>query len=224
MPFKGTLKELKHQDKEVNVLIESDDKLKTLYNIVNLIEGNKRHTSIHAAGIVISREKLDEVVPIKETDEINLTEYTIDYLEELGLLKMDFLALRNLTIIQNVLELIEKEKGIDIGDTLIVDPAKSEKIDEYANILYELRKAKGMTEEQAKQLVLDPVYYGMMMVKQNEAYGLVSKYKDYSRGLYLCSSHNEDGARKTSAEFLATMVRCCGDYWQDIFVAGTVIP
>lgn len=59
---------------------------------------------------------------------------------------------------------------------------------------------------------------------ENEAYRLVSKYEDYSRGLYLCSSNNEDGARKTSAEFLATMVRCCGDYWKDIFVAGTVIP
>ena len=69
---------------------------------------------------------------------------------------------------------IANEKGIDIGDTLIIDPAKSEKIDEYANILYELRKAKGMTEEQAKQLVLDPVYYGMMMVKTSEADGLVS--------------------------------------------------
>ena len=69
---------------------------------------------------------------------------------------------------------IAKEKGIDIGDTQIVDPAKSEKINEYANTLYELRKAKGMTEEQAKQLILDPVYYGMMMVKLNEADGLVS--------------------------------------------------
>lgn len=67
-----------------------------------------------------------------------------------------------------------KQKGIEIGDTKIVDPAKSEKINEYANTLYELRKAKGMTEEQAHQLVLDPVYYGMLMVKLNEADGLVS--------------------------------------------------
>ena len=67
-----------------------------------------------------------------------------------------------------------KEKGIDIGNTPIIDPAKAENIKEYAQILYELRKAKGMTEEQAYQLVLDPVYYGMMMVKQNEADGLVS--------------------------------------------------
>ena len=69
---------------------------------------------------------------------------------------------------------IAKEKGVDIGKTQIIDPAKSEKINEYANTLFELRKAKGMTEEQAYQLVLDPVYYGMMMVKKEEADGLVS--------------------------------------------------
>ena len=67
-----------------------------------------------------------------------------------------------------------KEKEIELGDTQIIDPAKSEKIDEYANTLYELRKAKGMTEEQAKKLVLEPIYFGMMMIKLNEADGLVS--------------------------------------------------
>ena len=69
---------------------------------------------------------------------------------------------------------IAKEKGINIGDTKIIDPAKSEKLEEYANTLYELRKSKGMTEEQAHKLVLDPVYFGMMMVKLDEADGLVS--------------------------------------------------
>lgn len=69
---------------------------------------------------------------------------------------------------------LAKEKSIDIGDTQIIDPEKSDKINEYANTLYELRKNKGMTEEQAKQLVLDPVYYGMIMVKLGEADGLVS--------------------------------------------------
>ena len=69
---------------------------------------------------------------------------------------------------------IAKEKEINIGDTKIIDPAKSEKLEEYANTLYELRKAKGMTEEQAHKLVLDPVYFGMMMVKLDEADGLVS--------------------------------------------------
>jgi len=69
---------------------------------------------------------------------------------------------------------IAKENGIDIADIKIIDPAKSENINEYANTLYELRKAKGMTEEQAQKLAIDPVYYGMLMVKLGEADGLVS--------------------------------------------------
>lgn len=84
------MKELKHKDKEINVLIEHDDKLKLLETIVNLIEGAKRHTSIHAAGIVISYKPLYEILPIKPNDDISVTEYTMDYLEELGLIKMDF--------------------------------------------------------------------------------------------------------------------------------------
>ena len=67
-----------------------------------------------------------------------------------------------------------KENNIDLGDTLIINPKTSEKTENYANELYELRKAKGMTLEDAKKLVLDEVYYGMMMVKLNDADGLVS--------------------------------------------------
>ena len=69
---------------------------------------------------------------------------------------------------------IAEENSIDITGTEIIDPQKSEKTEKYANELYELRKAKGMTEEQAHTLVQDPVYFGMMMVKMNEADGLVS--------------------------------------------------
>lgn len=69
---------------------------------------------------------------------------------------------------------IAEENSIDIAGTEIIDPQKSEKTEKYANELYELRKAKGMTEEQAHTLVQDPVYFGMMMVKMNEADGLVS--------------------------------------------------
>ncbi len=69
---------------------------------------------------------------------------------------------------------IAKEKNIDLGETKIIDPSKSNETKRYAQELYELRKAKGMTEEQANQLVLEPVYYGMMMVKLDEADGLVS--------------------------------------------------
>ena len=69
---------------------------------------------------------------------------------------------------------LANKKNIDLGETKIIDPAKSNETKRYAEELYELRKAKGMTEEQASQLVLEPVYYGMMMVKLDEADGLVS--------------------------------------------------
>ena len=69
---------------------------------------------------------------------------------------------------------LAKENNIDLEGTQIIDPDKSEKTEKYANTLFELRKQKGMTEEQAHKLVLDPVYFGMMMVKLDEADGLVS--------------------------------------------------
>ena len=69
---------------------------------------------------------------------------------------------------------IAEGNNIDISKAEIINPEKTGKAEEYANSLYELRKAKGMTEEQAAKLILDPVYYGMMMVKKEEADGLVS--------------------------------------------------
>ena len=69
---------------------------------------------------------------------------------------------------------VAKENNIDESKIEIIDPAKSDKTAEYAKKLFELRQAKGMTEEQANKLVQDPVYYGMMMVKLDDADGLVS--------------------------------------------------
>lgn len=64
--------------------------------------------------------------------------------------------------------------NLNIDDAKIIEPANSEKYEEYANGLYELRKAKGMTLEQAKELLLEPIYFGMMMMKNSDADGLVS--------------------------------------------------
>ena len=69
---------------------------------------------------------------------------------------------------------VAAEKGVDVSNIEIVNPQASPKAAEYTNALYELRKAKGVTEEQAKQLVADPMYYGIMMVKLGDADGLVS--------------------------------------------------
>ncbi len=69
---------------------------------------------------------------------------------------------------------VARENNLDISGAKIVNPAKSEKYNEYVEFFYELRKEKGMTMEQAKELILNPVFYGMMMVKKEEADGLVS--------------------------------------------------
>ena len=69
---------------------------------------------------------------------------------------------------------IANENGFDISKAEIVEPANSEYYEEYVNAFYELRKNKGMTEEKAKELMLDEVFFGMMMVKQGKADGLVS--------------------------------------------------
>ena len=69
---------------------------------------------------------------------------------------------------------IANENDFDISKATIIDPQNSEKYEEYVNTFYELRKHKGITEEQARKLIKDPVYFGMMMLKQNDADGLVS--------------------------------------------------
>ena len=116
MLFKEELKDTIKRNKDISNMIKQDEKLKLLYTIVSLISNNKRHTSIHAAGIVISRKPILDIVPVyKNSDGINLTEYTMEYLEELGLIKMDFLGIKNLTIIENIIRDIKENEGIEIN-------------------------------------------------------------------------------------------------------------
>ncbi len=111
---KKTLKE-NLENPAVKFYIENNNEIKKWYHISLNVEGLKRHISTHAAGIVISSVALDEVIPICINAGETLTGVTMSYLEDLGLLKMDFLALRNLTIIQNILDLI-KQDGKEVMD------------------------------------------------------------------------------------------------------------
>ena len=127
--FNESLKDLRKRSIEVSNFIDSDDRLKLLYNIVNVIENNKRHTSVHAAGIVISYKKLDEIVPIYKENDINLTEYSMEYLEDLGLIKMDFLGLKNLSVIKEIIDNVNKEKNLNINfNTIPFDDKKTMEI------------------------------------------------------------------------------------------------
>ncbi len=95
-------------------LYETDVNVKKLLDIAMKIEGLVRHASTHAAGVVIADDKLTSYVPVQTSDKGLITQYPMGALERIGLLKMDFLGLRNLTIIDNTVKLIEKTQGIRI--------------------------------------------------------------------------------------------------------------
>jgi len=111
---KKKLMDFYQEDPEFKRLITSDEKLKQMLKIANIIEGFPRHTSSHAAGIVMCQKDLDEVVPLTKNDGIYLTGFTMEYLEELGLLKMDFLGLRTLTTIMRIINDIKEGEGKEI--------------------------------------------------------------------------------------------------------------
>ena len=106
-----SLEEILGENKNFKAIIESDNQLKEVFSISVRLEGFPRHTSSHAAGIVMSSVELDEVVPLVYNDGMYQTSYSMEYLEELGLLKMDFLGLKNLSLIANILDDIEKNYG-----------------------------------------------------------------------------------------------------------------
>lgn len=102
------------KDDTIKSIINSDNKIKELYKMSLRIEGLPRNSSIHAAGVILANSPLDDVIPLVMEDNKYLSAYEASYLEELGLLKMDFLGLRNLSIISNTLKLIEKYKKIKL--------------------------------------------------------------------------------------------------------------
>ena len=100
---------------ELRKLYEEDPQIKRLIDMSKRLEGLPRHTSMHAAGVVISQKSVDEYVPLSRASDGSITtQFTMTTLEELGLLKMDFLGLRTLTVIQNAVRLAEKSTGSQI--------------------------------------------------------------------------------------------------------------
>ena len=123
-------------DLEFREIIDRDEKLSLLYKIAKKIEDYPRHTSSHAAGIVMSKVDLDEVIPLTMSDGMYLTGYTMEYLEELGLLKMDFLGLKTLTTIMNIIESVKINTGKEINfNEIPLDDKKVLEIFSKANTL-----------------------------------------------------------------------------------------
>ena len=100
---------------ELKGMYESDENVHTLIDMSRRLEGLPRHTSMHAAGVVISQKAMDEYVPLsRASDGTITTQFIMTTIEELGLLKMDFLGLRTLTVIKDAARLVEKNHGMKI--------------------------------------------------------------------------------------------------------------
>ncbi|MFC4075780.1 DNA polymerase III subunit alpha [Salinithrix halophila] len=121
-----TLEQVMKPDSELAKWSRKDPRLTRLMETVAKVEGLPRHVSTHAAGVVISKGDLTDYVPLEQGNEgISLTQYPMEVLEEIGLLKADFLGLRNLTVIEQAVDAIREKEGvtIDFRDSEYDDPA-----------------------------------------------------------------------------------------------------
>ena len=109
-----TLKENYNDNVKIKELLDRKENLKECYKIAIKFEGLKRHTSIHAAGVIMSSVDLDEIIPLDKSHDFYLSGYDMTYLEEIGLLKMDFLAIKYLTTIHNIIDSINKDYNLSI--------------------------------------------------------------------------------------------------------------
>ena len=118
-----TIKKAMEQNKELKELYDTDEEIKKMLNIAMALEGMPRQASTHACGIVITKEPVVSYVPLYVRDGAISTQYIMTTLEELGLLKMDFLGLRTLTVIQDTIDLVKQNQGIDVKfDEKMNDP------------------------------------------------------------------------------------------------------
>ena len=126
IPFSWSLKDALQKVPELKESYETDPQTQRLIDLAKKLEGVARHSSTHACGVVITRDKIDNYTPRQRTsqdDETIVTQYEMHAIEDLGLLKMDFLGLKNLTIIENAINLIKKlrNKEIDINSIPLDD-------------------------------------------------------------------------------------------------------
>ena len=119
-----TLEESLKLSKQLRELYDGDESIKKLIDTAMAIEGMPRNTSTHAAGVVITSRPVCDYVPLATNDGLPVTQYVMTTLEELGLLKMDFLGLRNLTILDDAVKMVRsKEKNFTLESIPLNDPA-----------------------------------------------------------------------------------------------------
>ena len=99
---------------ELKTIYDTEERVKELIDVSRRLEGLPRHSSTHAAGVVIASQPLVEYVPLQKNDESIVTQFDMTTLEELGLLKMDFLGLRTLTVMRDAVDMIKYNRGVEI--------------------------------------------------------------------------------------------------------------
>lgn len=154
---------------ELKAAYDTDPRVSDLINIALRLEGLPRHSSTHAAGVVISGKPLVEYVPLQRNDESIVTQFPMSTLEELGLLKMDFLGLRTLTVMQDALTLIRENQGVEvtIEGMEFDDPKVFEMIGEGRTVgVFQLESA-GMTSfmKELKPESLEDVIAGISLYR-----------------------------------------------------------
>ncbi len=104
------IKDALEKNNDLKILYNSDEKVMTLIDMASRVEGMPRHASTHAAGVVITRDEVSSYVPLAKNGDQTVTQFTMTEIEQLGLLKMDFLGLRTLTVINDTVEIVKRDE------------------------------------------------------------------------------------------------------------------
>ena len=172
-----TIKKALEQNKELAQKYETEETVKKVLDIAMGLEGMPRQASTHACGIVITKEPVDTYVPLYMRDNTISTQYIMTTLEELGLLKMDFLGLRTLTVIQDTKDLVKQNRGIDVEFDKDMNDQKVYKQWQEGNSVGIFQfESQGMTNFM-KELNIKTIYLHTRQINLYEKFGF-EKYQE----------------------------------------------
>ena len=163
-----TISSALEKNKELSDIYENDPKVKNLLDLAMKLEGLPRQTSTHACGIIIAKEPVVNYVPLYARDGVISTQFIMTTLEELGLLKMDFLGLRTLTVIRDCVDLVKKNRGIDVKfDDDMDDPKVFEQWQDGNSIGIFQFESQGMTNfmKELKPDCLEDIIAGVSLYR-----------------------------------------------------------
>ena len=185
-----TIKKALEQNRELRELYENNDETKKLIDIAMALEGMPRQASTHACGIVITKEPVVNYVPLYVRDGTISTQYIMTTLEELGLLKMDFLGLRTLTVIKDTIDLVKKDKNIDVEFDKDMNDQKVYKLWQDGNSMGIFQfESQGMTNfmKELKPDCLEDIIAGVSLYRpgpMNQIPRYIANKKDPEHAVY----------------------------------------